>query len=111
MQSLFGMDGFINTSGDTNSPARNFYEGLKASQYLNVGSGNNQYTVLGVPVSGTIELSPSTAGIGIDHYINPWHYNYSHPTNNTGSYDLWMDVKYGGKTNRISNWSKDPQVL
>jgi hypothetical protein len=43
--------------------------------------------------------------------INPWRYVSSNPTNNTGSYDLWMDIKFGGKTNRISNWSPDPQVV
>jgi hypothetical protein len=35
----------------------------------------------------------------------------TNPTNNPGSFDLWIDVLYGGKTNRISNWSKDPQPL
>ena len=42
-------------------------------------------------------------------YINPWHYNPINPTNNPDSYDLWIDVVWRGKTNRISNWSKDPQ--
>ncbi len=38
-----------------------------------------------------------------------WHYVSTNPTNNQDSYDLWMDIKYGGKTNRISNWNPDPQ--
>jgi hypothetical protein len=50
--------------------------------------------------------SPTRAGI-----INPWHYNSSNPTNNPGSYDLWMDFISQGKTNRVSNWSKDPQIV
>ena len=40
-----------------------------------------------------------------------WAYNSSHPTNNPASYDLWVDLVIGGKTNRISNWSKQPQIL
>jgi len=45
-----------------------------------------------------------------DH-LNPWHYVSTNPTNNPGSYDLWVDVLIGTKTNRVSNWSKTPQVL
>jgi prepilin-type N-terminal cleavage/methylation domain-containing protein len=40
-----------------------------------------------------------------------WNYNSSHPTNNPGSYDLWIDLKLKGKTYRVSNWSKTPQVF
>jgi prepilin-type N-terminal cleavage/methylation domain-containing protein len=36
----------------------------------------------------------------------PWSYNSSHPTNNPASFDLWVDLKVGSKTNRISNWSR-----
>ncbi len=43
--------------------------------------------------------------------LNPWRYVSSHPTNNTGSYDLWVDVVIGTKTYRISNWSKQLQVV
>lgn len=35
-----------------------------------------------------------------------WRYNSSNPTNNPGAYDLWVDLVFGGKTNRISNWSR-----
>lgn len=106
---LFGNSGFINSSSDSSSPAQNFYTGIKNQQHLLVvGSGNNNYSVLGVPISGPINLNAAPGTIGT---INPWHYNYSHPTNNHDSFDLWMDVKYGGKTNRISNWSAEPQPL
>ena len=43
--------------------------------------------------------------------LNPWRYNSSHPTNNTASYDLWVDVVVGNKTNRVSNWSTQPIQL
>ena len=43
--------------------------------------------------------------------LNPWRYVSSHPTNNTGSYDLWVDLAVGKKIYRVSNWSKQPQAL
>jgi len=36
---------------------------------------------------------------------NPWRYNSSNPRYNPKSYDLWIDVTVGGKTNRVCNWS------
>lgn len=43
--------------------------------------------------------------------LNPWRYVSTHPTNNPNSYDLWVDVYIRGKTNRISNWSSQPQIV
>jgi hypothetical protein len=43
--------------------------------------------------------------------LNPWRYNSSHPTNNTGGYDLWVDLVIRGKTNRVCNWSTLPIQL
>lgn len=43
--------------------------------------------------------------------MNPVRYNSSSPTNNPSTFDLWVDVILDGKTNRISNWSRDPQVV
>jgi len=43
--------------------------------------------------------------------VNPWHYVSTNPTNNQNEFDLWMDVEWRGKTNRISNWTKDPVPL
>jgi hypothetical protein len=45
---------------------------------------------------------------GVD--LNPWRYNSSSPTNNPGSYDLWVQLSIGGKTNLICNWSKQVQI-
>jgi len=108
-----GISGFMNASGDPSSPAKDYYAGLKATQHLLVvgttPQGSVNFTVLGVPASGPTNINPAIVGGG--NPINPWHYNYSHPTNNPNSYDLWMDVKYSGKTYRFSNWSTDPQVI
>jgi hypothetical protein len=43
--------------------------------------------------------------------MNPIRYNSSSPTNNPNSYDLWIDVVIDGKTNRISNWSKERVIV
>jgi hypothetical protein len=43
--------------------------------------------------------------------INPWRYNSSNPTNSPGAYDLWVDVLIAGKTNRISNWRRQPLLV
>ena len=43
--------------------------------------------------------------------VNPICYLSSNPTNNPNAYDLWVDVIIGGVTNRISNWSAEPQVI
>jgi prepilin-type N-terminal cleavage/methylation domain-containing protein len=51
----------------------------------------------GAPIPGTL--------------LNPWRYVSSHPTNNPGSYDLWVDLAIGNKIYRVSNWSKQPQIV
>jgi hypothetical protein len=38
--------------------------------------------------------------------VNPWRYNSSSPTNNPGTYDLWIAVRVGSKTKLICNWNK-----
>jgi len=111
---LFNLGGFMNVD-NTDGAAQNFYDGIKNVQHLVVQStlpvsSQYTYTVMGVPASGPLTLNSATNNQSLT-YINPWHYNSSHPTNNTSTYDLWMDVQYGGKTNRISNWSADPQVV
>lgn len=55
---------------------------------------------LGVKVDGTIMIGE----------LSPLRYNVTNPTNNPGKFDLWVDVVFGKKTNRISNWSKTPFV-
>ena len=111
LNNLFGVSGFINCS-NSETPSKDFFGGgLKIGQrQLVKGSSGNNYTVLGITVDGPSVLQ-AAAGATSTAYINPWHYVSSNPTNNHDSYDLWMDVKYAGKTNRISNWSKDPQIV
>ena len=53
-----------------------------------------------------IKILSCSAGAPPGTDLNPWHYVSSHPTNNTGSYDLWVDLVVGGKTYQVNNWSK-----
>lgn len=112
-----GVNSFANStkgSSDEARPARNFLKSLKPGQYVEgISSGvTNRILTCSVqwaknlpsPVPG---LVPNDAGI----LPNPWRYNSSNPTNSPGSYDLWVDVVIAGKTNRISNWSRQPQLV
>jgi prepilin-type N-terminal cleavage/methylation domain-containing protein len=43
--------------------------------------------------------------------VNSWRYNSSSPRYNLKTFDLWIDVMAGDKTNRICNWSDKPLVV
>ncbi len=43
--------------------------------------------------------------------INPFRYVSSVATNNPETFDLWVDVIVGSKTNRVCNWSDKPLNL
>lgn len=91
IQAQTGVSGFVNSS----TSAAGGDEGTKPETFLK-------------------ELKPAqiTAGNILACSEGPvWAYNSSHPTNNPSSYDLWVDLVIGGKINRISNWSKQPQIF
>jgi prepilin-type N-terminal cleavage/methylation domain-containing protein len=89
VQGAFGVDGFVNVSAGGKS-SRNYLPDLKAKQYsTETGPG---VALLTVPYQGP-------AGD-----LNPWNYNSSKPVRNPESFDLWADVRIGGKTITIGNW-------
>ena len=105
--------GFVNSSAsakgdDDKAAAKNYLVDLKPNQSGALSSGSMikflTCSILwdqpGAPVPG-----------GVPNGMNPWRYISSNPTNNPTSYDLWIDILVGGKTNRISNWSKSPVVV
>jgi prepilin-type N-terminal cleavage/methylation domain-containing protein len=112
LPSAFGpkVKGFVNTAkpsgGDEASGGFNFFKGIRANQIglLPVVSG-----VIPRVLSCSILWPQEVAfqPIPAVKTLNPWRYNSSHPTNNPSSYDLWVDIVVDGKTNRISNWSKE----
>jgi len=106
-----GVAGFVNCSkgggDDVGSPAVNFLKNLKPGQY-------GLATIGGVPVrllSCSALWTGSTPPVAGSPGLNPWRYVSTNPTNNPASFDLWVDVLIGGKTNRISNWSETPQIV
>ncbi len=109
----FGVSGFLNCSkggGEDYVAGKVFLPGLRANQIGTVtnpvGSGNPGVAILVSSVGGPdVAYQPLGA-----QNLNPWRYNSVNPTNNPGSYDLWIQLRIGGKTNLISNWSKQVQI-
>ncbi|HEU5071991.1 MAG TPA: type II secretion system protein [Verrucomicrobiae bacterium] len=104
LNAYFLTQGIVNTSSgsaDDGSTAQSFIRDLKPGQYGEITLGGNRLRFLGVNVDGPFALGG----------INPFRYNSSQPTNNVNSFDLWVDVLIGGKTNRISNWSKAEEIV
>ena len=105
------VSGFMNCSlpsnGDDAGTGMNFLKGgLKANQFAPVTINNvSNVCVLGAALEGPVYLDTAD-----NKKINPWRYNSSNPVHNPKTFDLWMDVLVGGKTNRISNWS-DQAIL
>ena len=113
-QNYFGLrvSGFANTtraSGDEGVFAVNFLKGaLRPDQVATLPQGQKAIvTSLRWPDGHPYQPVPGLAYKG----INPWRYNSSNPTNNPGTYDLWVDVIIDGKTNRFGNWSKEPVLV
>ena len=107
--SVFNVQGIANTSprphsDDQSAAATSFLDSLKSRQIGSIDPTNNSQIKVLVcsiewPSGAPLAPIPGTQ-------LNPWRYNSSHPSNNTGSYDLWVDLVIGGKTYRVSNWSQ-----
>jgi len=105
----FNVGGILNASTDTNEVV-NYFKNLRAGQHgLIKAPSGAVFSVLGVGVPGP--GATNTVGGTGPGILNPWNYVLTNPTNNPGSFDLWMDVYWSGKTNRVCNWSRDPIVL
>jgi len=108
---LFGIQGFVNSSADP-TQVRNYFDkisiGGRTWTFPSGVATSPSYTLFGIGVKGppAEEMHATNGAI-----ISPFNYKSTNPANNPDSYDLWIDVTYGGggKNNRISNWSKDPQ--
>ncbi len=86
--------------GSDDFDVQSFHKALKDGQTKVITVANQPIRILVAPVEGPNKQQ-----------INPWHYVSSNPTNNPSSFDLWADIVVAGKTNRISNWSKDPVII
>jgi prepilin-type N-terminal cleavage/methylation domain-containing protein len=107
MLAQFGVASFNNSSqaakGSDDFDVQNFHTALKDGQTKIVPPGMR---ILVAPVEGPVEAPGKPR-----QQTNSWRYVSSNPTNNPGSFDLWADIVVAGKTNRISNWSKDPIII
>jgi prepilin-type N-terminal cleavage/methylation domain-containing protein len=113
VNNAFGVAGFMNCSksgsGEDASAARNFLPDLKPNQVWN-------YTNPPPATEGVKLLIGSVGGPDATYQpmghqdLNPWRYNSSNPTNNPGSYELWMQLVIGRQTNLICNWTKQVQI-
>ncbi len=91
-------------ASDDAPKAVRFLVGLKPAQFLAVNNPVTS-TVLGISMSGAPVFTGPTGE------IVPYGYNSSNPQHNPKSFDLWIDVLAGGKTNRVSNWSEKPVIV
>jgi prepilin-type N-terminal cleavage/methylation domain-containing protein len=120
IQTACGIGGFFNSAyvADRNNnvqlqqaDVRDFLEKLDSTKYLaitnKVGVRAVSNVVFGLPSEGPLMLAGTTTGVR----INPWRYVSNNPTNNPGSYDLWIDIIIQGKTNRVSNWKREPEIV
>lgn len=105
-----GVSGFVNvTKGgdDELQAAKNCIKNLKPTQYLEVDGVAGVGTILGISDVGPLMFTNAVSG----KTINPWRYTSTSATNNPGGYDLWVDIIFAGKTNRISNWNTKPVLV
>ncbi|MEJ0091432.1 MAG: type II secretion system protein [Limisphaerales bacterium] len=110
MTNAFGVSGFINSSktgASEDAPAaRDFLPGLNSNRFEAATNNNVLATVLVASVGGPdANYHPFHDTPG----FNPWRY-VSPGVNNPSSYDLWVKLVIGGKTNLICNWSKQVQL-
>ena len=106
----FGTVGFMNSTrgaGEDILKAQTFLPSLKPGQIATNLDGVYVITTAAAsdgiyqPMKGYSTLSGRTA--------NPWRYLYP-GVNNPNSFDLWVEVFVGGKTNLICNWKDTPQI-
>ncbi|HEY1790836.1 MAG TPA: hypothetical protein VGJ73_21990, partial [Verrucomicrobiae bacterium] len=105
----FDVGAFMNStkgSGDDAISAKTFLANLNSSEvasngtYTFIVTGANSDSVY-VPMRGVYSLAGRNA--------NPWRY-VCPGTNNPNSYDLWVQVFVGNKSNLICNWAKQPEL-
>ncbi|MDB6016984.1 MAG: hypothetical protein JWR19_1473 [Pedosphaera sp.] len=106
IDTIFHAGGIVNSSVDSTEVDK-FFPNMKSANIENIGNIAAPIWIFSIPSRG-----PNPIMVG-GKEVNPVYYISSNPTNNSadGSYDLWVDILIGGKTNRISNWSKDPQIV
>jgi prepilin-type N-terminal cleavage/methylation domain-containing protein len=116
VQTCLGVDGFINCtrgSGEDMVTAKTLLPNLRANQ---INTATNTVHPVGSSNPGVAILVASVGGpdaaympLGVSG-VNPWRYNSINPTNNPGTYDLYVQLDINGRTNLVCNWSKQVQI-
>jgi prepilin-type N-terminal cleavage/methylation domain-containing protein len=113
LTTIFGSGGFVNCSkpngGEESSAARNFLPSLKPAQVWNNFTNAPANVGVTLLISSVGGPNPTYQPLGQPD-LNPWRYNSSNPTNNPGSYELWVQLVIGRQTNLICNWTKQVQI-
>ena len=106
IKTYFGREGFANASADK-TQIRNFLGAVKESQYKEAFTGVD-VELLVAPVEGPVLAAvPGLAPWKADaERVNPFHYVSTKPAHRPGEFDLWVDIRVGGKVYRISNWAE-----
>ena len=113
VEKAFGVGGFMNCTkpagGEDTGAARNFLPDLSEKQYWRPPAFTNNNVAVTLLVTSVGGPDQTYKPLGVSDR-NPWRYNSSSPTNNPGSYDLWVQLVIGKTTNLICNWSKQVQI-
>lgn len=115
ISSAFGVGGFMNCSkgsGDDAIVAQDFLPSLKPGQIGTATNGNGQtvYVITTAVRSDSFYQPPLPGFVSLaGGPANPWRY-VCPGVNNPNSYDLWVQIYTGGKTNLICNWFDQPKV-
>jgi prepilin-type N-terminal cleavage/methylation domain-containing protein len=119
-----GVGGFMNCTkpgaGEDAAAARNFLPDLRPNQMGTIKAGNPA-TVWVTNLIGSVGGPDAKYQPLGQQDVNPWRYISSNPTNNPGSYDLWMQLSIGStfdvagnfitrNTYLICNWTKQVQI-
>jgi prepilin-type N-terminal cleavage/methylation domain-containing protein len=113
LNATFNLQGFANSgkqarSSDEKGAPMRFLTGLRPDQVGGPDAAKPLIKILVCSVEWPVNKSPAPIPNTV---LNPWHYVSSHPTNNAGSFDLWVDLAFGNKTYRVSNWSKQAEIV
>jgi prepilin-type N-terminal cleavage/methylation domain-containing protein len=114
LTTYFNINGIMNCnrgSGDDAIVPKGFLPDLKPAQVGTQTNLNNNVTCVIVTAVHSDSIYNPMPGFGsrAGYPANPWRYLYP-GTNNPSSYDLWIQVYVGGKTNLICNWFNQPKV-
>lgn len=103
VQTYFGTDGFLNANEDKQE-VKSFLK-FKSEQHKLINE-NPDIEVLVSPVPWNPKYTP----VPVKDYnrknnlLNPWRYVSTQATNNSTSFDLWVEYYSGGKLTLIKNW-------